>query len=706
MASSAEAAVPPVPADPEVDAGRRREGPVAPLALPIAAGVETLGVTTTCEGGHLDGATLALLSPRLVSEATAADAGFDALERVDKHWLTADLAPGRSTRLGRRARAERPDEELVVPSVEVVGVFPAAEDRPAIAMSGRATIETEVRLGARSRLRASVAMDRRVAAGTGATLTVSVDNREVERRTIDSGRWRSLDVDLGAFAGRRRLTVTVTPGPVEPAWIEDRAYDGVTGEDTAARYRVVTTRVGLAAARIETVRERHPRRASPLSPSVILVQIDTLRADARAAAGDGDRPNMPALDALALRGVDYRLAFATSPWTSPSTATLLTGRLVAGHGVVDHDRAVLPALPETLAEVVQRRGVRTGAVVANPLLDADAGYARGFDRYAYVPFANARQVTALAESFLSTVGDEQYLLFLHYIDPHGPYNPPLPWRDRYLDDDVRDHDMGENEAVFRNAVLGRTALAPEHPAVRFRRARYAGAVAWMDRQLDRLLSSVEARGLAPSTAVVVTSDHGEEFFEHGIYGHGNNLYDETLQVPLVVARAGALQGWSAWATDRTDIEPTVVGSPVTTASIFAETLALMGLPADPGGRVQRLFAPALPAVIAETEKAVYFGTAGIGFRRHQRAARDARGLVIERAAVPDAGVAAEVVYYDLSADPQAEQPLAADSDEARALRTVLERGRAAAGARLGRRPEAGVDRETMEALRGLGYVED
>jgi arylsulfatase A-like enzyme/Tfp pilus assembly protein PilF len=275
--------------------------------------------------------------------------------------------------------------------------------------------------------------------------------------------------------------------------------------------------------------------------SLLLVTLDTTRADHLGAYG-ARWGSTPVLDALAARGARWARALSACPLTLPAHATLLTGREPPEHGLRDNGLAALPAELPTLATVLGDRGWDTAAIVASRVLDRRFGLARGFatydDRmvaeavgqYGYAE-RDARAVTDAALAWLARRSaaaggaERPWFLWVHYYDPHAPYAPP-----------------------------GATSASEAE--------RYAGEIAYVDRELGRLLDALPAGGR--DTLVAVVGDHGESLGEHGETGHGILLYEPSLRVPLLVAGPGVPSG-------------TVVAETVATSRLAATLLALLGL---------------------------------------------------------------------------------------------------------------------------------
>jgi len=316
--------------------------------------------------------------------------------------------------------------------------------------------------------------------------------------------------------------------------------------------------------------------------NVLLYVVDTLRADRLGCYGY-PRPTSPAIDALAAEGVVFDRAIAQSSWTTPATATLLTGRIPSAHGAVDVGAAIRPEVA-TLAEVLHARGYRTAAFVTNVNVRGGLGFARGFDQYVYLAEDRARPTVHVPADTLGAraidwldqrAGPGPFFLYVHASDPHAPYaaRGTVPGRDGAAPTDrvswspppARPPGLPADADPLR---LLRRAPATRTPAhVAYLRALYDREVAVVDAAIGQLMDALRARGLYDDTLVVVTADHGEEFHEHGGFEHGRTLYRELLAVPLIIRFPGArLAGRRiARLVGQIDVLPTLVarlGMPV------------------------------------------------------------------------------------------------------------------------------------------------
>ena len=269
-------------------------------------------------------------------------------------------------------------------------------------------------------------------------------------------------------------------------------------------------------------------------PNVVLISIDSLRADHLGTYGY-ERETSPNIDALAAEGVVFENTVSSSTWTLPAHMSMLSSLNSRVHGVIN-DRKKLTDAATLVSEVFQRNGWRTAAVVAAPYLNHQFGFAQGFDVYddETLFFANnsASHVgrTSLkthqrALELLDDSGTEPFFLFLHYWDVHYDYIPPYPFQlmfDPDYEGDISSRRF-ERSAVI-NPDMDRLDL--EHVV-----ALYDGEIALVDMFLGRLFQQLKRRGLWDETMVIVTADHGDEFFEHGNKGHRKSLYRETLQIP-------------------------------------------------------------------------------------------------------------------------------------------------------------------------------
>jgi arylsulfatase A-like enzyme len=269
-------------------------------------------------------------------------------------------------------------------------------------------------------------------------------------------------------------------------------------------------------------------------PNVILISVDTLRADHLGCYGYGQETS-PAVDGLARQGVLFEEVLASSPWTLPSHVSMVTSLSPAAHACSLVTGAKVRKKIPTLAEILWNRGYQTHGITTILYLTKAYGFDQGFRGLVALGHrARAERVTDEAIEWLKGKRDERFFLFLHYYDPHSDYTPPARYKERFdpgyqgpIDGSVPnllEHQDQLTEGDFRHLV-----------------ALYDGEVAYVDDQLARLFDQIKQMGLWDRSVIVFTSDHGEEFREHGSFGHGFTLYDEQLLVPLVICWPGRLR---------------------------------------------------------------------------------------------------------------------------------------------------------------------
>ena len=307
-------------------------------------------------------------------------------------------------------------------------------------------------------------------------------------------------------------------------------------------------------------------------PNVVVYVIDTLRADHVGCYGYR-RPTTPRIDEFARSAVRFGRAVAQSSWTLPAVASILTGLYPLHHGAIDPDHAIRPDVA-TLAGVLAARGWTTAGFVTNYLGSDVYGLGRGFQTYRFYREQGARRravylrsdaVLRRVEHWLERGPRNPFLLYVHVTDPHFPYvppprsvrpfwtGPPSPAEIDTLTDRVRMLHNGQADWGTRPAPVSPHDIALLGDL-------YDGEIRFADEYFGRLLDALQKRGLLDTTVVVLTSDHGEEFLEHGGVGHGQTLHAEVVNVPMIIRLAGAVGGGTQ--VDRTvqqiDVLPTIL----------------------------------------------------------------------------------------------------------------------------------------------------
>ena len=297
--------------------------------------------------------------------------------------------------------------------------------------------------------------------------------------------------------------------------------------------------------------------ARPEMPNVLLVVIDTLRADHVGTYGY-THPTTPNMDLLADRAVVFETVVSQAPWTAPAMASLFTGLYPSVHGldggIVWGEgsssgslpfavQKVLPPGHQTLAEVFRQAGYSTAGFVSNLYVNSIFGFAQGFDHfddeYADYNFEQG-EVKRRAEvtnervfEWLRAGLEEPFFLFVHYNDPHWPYEPPAPYGRSF----ISSYSGSFTPTKTREVVVTHREVPPplSDQDLAYIVGLYDGEIQYVDAHLGKLLEAVRELPTARNLVTVLTADHGEEFLDHGAFNHGYTLYEEQTSVPLIVS---------------------------------------------------------------------------------------------------------------------------------------------------------------------------
>lgn len=448
-------------------------------------------------------------------------------------------------------------------------------------------------------------------------------------------------------------------------------------------------------------------------PNLVLYIIDTLRADHLGCYGY-TRPTSPRIDRFAAESILFRHGRAQSSWTKPAIASILTGLFPVAHGAQLRSQRIHESV-ETLAERLQTQGYETALFTTNANVSARFGFAQGWDEYRYLTHRKGRKhqhydaaemnrvVFAWLAGRVERADTRPFLLVVHTLDPHDPYRPDEEFRAR-----LAPQVPVESACCAGTAALAALSfdVAKQHAAAAM--ALYDAEIAQNDAAFGELLEELERRGLDRSSAVLLTADHGEEFFDHGGWKHGFTLYEEMLRIPLILRLPGdpAKRAGRAIArpADQVDIAPTF--------------LALAGAPVGPDlpGRDLRTLADApadgspAPASFAWLERpgAESFAVTAGGWKLIRFSGDPGKRGSGEAARLPQFGPRETPArsLYDLARDP-GERASQLDLAERRSLRELWLEGRLAATlARHGGQAaaeDAEIDPELEKSLRALGY---
>jgi arylsulfatase A-like enzyme len=361
----------------------------------------------------------------------------------------------------------------------------------------------------------------------GETVTI------LERTVTTPHRWEDAAMDLDEWRGRK-VTLSLSLDAASPGTLGVWAAPAV-------------------------VRRRSPQvsqTAADRPQAVILVMTDTLRADRLDAYGN-KRQTAPTLARLAREGALFRDTHSQATWTKVSAPTLLTSLYPLTLGVRDFPDRV-PSAAVTLAEAFRKGGYTTLGFTSAPFTGTFSNMHQGYEELYESPLTlpsskTARPITDLLLPWLDEHRDEPFFAYVHYFDPHGPYRPDPPFDSLWGEPTwAAEHEQNgqkasaaiqDPERQIDNLVMPSEFKAAGVDLATFRNREllwYDGSIREMDTELERLMERLRELGLDQRTLLVFTSDHGEEFFEHGFEGHGQSAYNELTHVPLIVRYPGVV----------------------------------------------------------------------------------------------------------------------------------------------------------------------
>ncbi len=360
--------------------------------------------------------------------------------------------------------------------------------------------------------------------------TTRVFEHVVTARDVGRG-FVTMHADLRPYRGKEiSLRLVTEPGESGENWFDYGVWSGL-------RFRG---------------EPRHP----PAHPHVLLLDLDTLRADRLGCYGYQERPTSPRLDAWAAQhAVIFQNVTATATWTLPSTASMMTGLAIHQHRVQQFPQALNKETP-TLASMLQEQGYETFAIAEGGYVRPEFGFDQGFDIYFTGPHKRPNWSPAI--EWLSRRRSERpAFVFLHTYLVHAPYehNPRFEDPDFPYQGFLAGKDVGYDD-VINPWLAGTLDLSPDDQAYVSR--LYDALVARLDDLVVDFLEQLPALFGDEPWMVMITSDHGEEFFEHGKLGHGQSMYNELLRVPLLLAAPGLAPGVVEQPASTVDLVPTVL----------------------------------------------------------------------------------------------------------------------------------------------------
>jgi arylsulfatase A-like enzyme len=440
---------------------------------------------------------------------------------------------------------------------------------------------------------------------------------------------------------------------------------------------------------------------------VILISLDTLRADHLGCYGY-DRDTSPNIDQLARDGVRFTETRAASPWTLPSHLSMMTALDTINHGVFTPDLRLDPRTP-TLAELLKAKGFYNAAFTGGGYVSGFFGFSKGFDSFRVLGEVTDRAAAAklayAATRWIEKNADRNFFLFLHTYQIHNPYYAEEPWHRRYLG-------AGAGPAALNMVLLGFNHEERFKPLSEEMHRNivgsYDGEISYTDERLiGPLVAKLKALGIYDRTMIVLTSDHGEEFFEHRAWLHTHSVYDEVLRVPLIVKFFGSRNAGRAVRSPAfgVDVMPTVaeeLGLRLPSGDLDGKSLLRL---AD-GGDEAAGKAPRLGLSDLAPQRAMK-----IHIPRKVALVRPPYKLIVNEPYSPEdlayflspPPPMAEIEIFDVSRDPGETRNLAAERPELlRELRAVL-RERYKPRKRPGT-VKVEMDDDLLKQLKSLGYL--
>lgn len=416
-------------------------------------------------------------------------------------------------------------------------------------------------------------------------------------------------------------------------------------------------------------------------PNILLISIDALRADHLSCYGY-DRHTSPVLDGLAAQGTRFSRAFVNTHGTPPSHTTLLSSLYQESHRVGIDSASVagrsIPGGVEMVQEIFAGAGWHTLAVTGGGHMSGRFGFSRGFDEYIDLARGVDQGVELLLEHVRGPVENGRpVFVFLHTYEVHSPYDPPQGFRQLF--GEYTGAVKATSEALLEIQTEAAKVLTRED--FEYLESLYDGEIRFTDKVLGTLLTSLEAIGFLDNAVVVVTSDHGEEFGEHGGVLHGGKLFEELLHVPLIISGAGIDRGVvDPSLVSLVDIAPTLLSLAGLEIPDVMEGRSVFDRPPSEQFQDQRVFAQ---------------------YGDQLYCVRTPRWKLIQRTSNQ------RVKLFDLHRDPSEQRNLSARRpDLSAALLAELEEWRVRRPQLdLGSRPDVELTEEMVEELRALGYVD-
>jgi arylsulfatase A-like enzyme len=410
----------------------------------------------------------------------------------------------------------------------------------------------------------------------------------------------------GPSAPRLGLSVRSTPGGTKSLLDPGAGESLADGAGTAAwplgiaRGMPVEVVISLPPAAPDPVCIEHlvlRRSASPPAvkaseipdvDGVVVILVDTLRADAARAFNTRSKVETPTMERLAGESLVFEDATAHANYTKPSVASILTGVYPHETGALSH-KGVLQAGTRMVTQMLEASGVETVGLFSNRFLTSRFGFMRGWDTdvhvNAYKACMNGDIVADASEELLEAWKPQgPFLLYIHLMDPHAPYDPPTSYEVKYVGRRVlKGRIIPKSTSSFITNLRRGKVEPPDDGELKILKGLYNGDVASLDEVLGRVVAGLEQEGILDRALLVVTSDHGEEFMEHGWLGHGTNIHPELTHIPLLLRfPGGGPSGTIPGLVGHVDLVPTILDALGRQAPDGLDGLSLLERITEPG----------------------------------------------------------------------------------------------------------------------------
>jgi arylsulfatase A-like enzyme len=452
----------------------------------------------------------------------------------------------------------------IPPGLSAPGALPpvsVAGDEPQLTQAGRSALSFALQLPQGSTLRFTPALADTHSAGGGAVFRVRLQQEDGEDRVLWSATLGAEQKPPGEVAvplpptGLARLTLEVDSAagggprekPVWGRWLRPR----VTARTAPPSLEPLATSAADAA-RADALRTGLART------NVVLVILDAARARSFGAYGR-TLDTTPEIDGIARDGVVFEQAHTPAVFTLAAMSSVWTSQQPDRHHNGVPYNSPLPKEPLTLAEVLSANGVANAGMVANSMAGPAFGLDRGFSTFTEVQVREPEAMGKAAAAWLDARPAGRFFLYLHFIQPHAPYEPPAPFDTRFGPNSPLTADQRSGREWFDQINAGEALLSDAQRAHLVR--AYESNLAWVDQEVGRLRDKLKALGLWEDTVFVVAADHGETLYEHRFLGHNGQVYDESTHIPLIVrfpAGKGPRGARVRGLVDLLDVAPTVV----------------------------------------------------------------------------------------------------------------------------------------------------